>query len=113
MTTVERFHCIACDPIYNKQVASLCSDHYRDRRLSSIPVITTDVIMDMLGNQRMRQLITDYYQCTDEPNLVSHAVMTARSRERKFSEDVLDGEVKGRDINPSTWGKLKYVVVYV
>ena len=101
MTTIERFHCIACDPTIEI-----------DDNLS-IPVINTDVIMDMLGNQRMRQLITDYYQCTDEPSLVSNAVMTARSRERKISEDMLDGEGKGKDTNPSTWEKLKYVVVYV
>ena len=66
----------------------------------------TDVIMDMLGNQRMRQLITDYYQCSDEPKLVNLAVKQAWSRERKYSLDIMDGnEGEGT----SLWAQIKYV----
>ena len=65
-----------------------------------------DVIMDMLGNQKMRQLITDYYQSTDEPRLVSRAVLKARTKERLLSIDMMDGS---EAILPSMWDKLKYV----
>ena len=62
--------------------------------------------MDMLGNQRMRQLITDYYQSTDEPRLISRAVVKARIKERSLSIDLVDGE--SDDIRaPSRWDKLK------
>ena len=62
--------------------------------------------MDMLGNQKMRQLITDYYQSTDEPRLVSRAVLKARTKERLLSIDMMDGS---EAILPSMWDKLKYV----
>ena len=69
----------------------------------------TDVIMDMLGNQRMRQLITDYYQSSGEPNLVNRAVQQAWTRERKFSQDLMDGnEGEGT----SFWGQIKCVVFF-
>ena len=38
----------------------------------------TDVIMDMLGNPRMRQILTEYYQESEEPKLVQHAIKMAR-----------------------------------
>ena len=70
----------------------------------------TDVIMDMLGNQRMRQLITDYYQSSGEPNLVNRAVQQAWTRERKFSQDLMDGnEGEGT----SFWGQIKCVVFFL
>jgi hypothetical protein len=66
-----------------------------------------DVIMDMLGNQKMRQLITDYYQCSDEPKLVNLAVKQAWSRERKYSLDLIDGsEGEGTSI----WSQLKFIL---
>ncbi len=34
--------------------------------------------MDMLGNQKMRQIITDHYQMSDEPRLVKRAITAAR-----------------------------------
>ena len=65
--------------------------------------------MDMLGNQKMRQLITDYYQSTDEPRLVSRAVLKARTKERLLSIDMMDGSETNGDVLPSMWDKLKYV----
>ena len=67
--------------------------------------------MDMLGNQKMRQLITDYYQCTDEPKLVNLAVKKARLRERKYSQDLMDGGSDDGDKSLSMWEQLKYVFV--
>ena len=37
-----------------------------------------DVIMDMLGNPKMRQIITDNYQSSTEPMHVRKAIITAR-----------------------------------
>ncbi len=34
--------------------------------------------MDMLGNQKMRQIITDHYQMSDEPQLMKRAIAAAR-----------------------------------
>ena len=54
----------------------------------------------------MRQLITDYYQCSDEPKLVNLAVKQAWSRERKYSLDFMDGnEGEGTSI----WSQIKWV----
>ena len=73
-----------------------------------------DVIMDMLGNQRMRQLITDYYQCTDEPKLVTQAVKKAWCRERKFSQEMMGESIDGEEVKPpSKWEQFKYVVCLV
>lgn len=75
---------------------------------------TLDVIMDMLGNRKMRQLITDYYQCTDEPKLVNQAVKKARSRERKYSMDqmdVPDGATGDRVL--TRWEQFKYALIYL
>ena len=44
--------------------------------LSSI--FCTDVIMDMLGNFKMRQIITENYQSSKEPKLVELAIRQAR-----------------------------------
>ena len=38
----------------------------------------TDVIMDMLGNFKMRQIITENYQMSSEPPLVRRAIKQAR-----------------------------------
>ena len=70
--------------------------------------------MDMLGNQRMRQLITDYYQCTDEPKLVTQAVKKAWCRERKFSQEMMGESIDGEEVKPpSKWEQFKYVVCLV
>ena len=37
-----------------------------------------DVIMDMLGDQKMRKLITNDYQKSNEPRLVNKAILEAR-----------------------------------
>ena len=63
-----------------------------------------DVIMDMLGNQKMRQLITDYYQSSGEPNLVNRAVQQAWTRERKYSLDLIDGK---EGDGTSIWTQIK------
>lgn len=36
--------------------------------------VYADVIMDILGNSKMRQIITDYYQSSDEPKFVQNAI---------------------------------------
>lgn len=37
-----------------------------------------DVIMDMLGSPKMRQIITESYQNSGEPKLITRAIMRAR-----------------------------------
>ena len=71
-------------------------------------LFVTDVIMDMLGNQRMRQFITDYYQSSGEPKLVNQAVKQAWTRERKYSLDLMDGN---EGDGTTLWGQIKYVVI--
>ena len=45
----------------------------------------TDVIMDILGNSTMRQIITDYYQASDEPKSVQTAINLATVADTKLS----------------------------
>ena len=44
----------------------------------TITGIITDVIMDMLGSPKMRQIITENYQNSKEPKLVQRAIRRAR-----------------------------------
>ena len=37
----------------------------------------SDVLMDILGNSTMRQIITEYYQSSDEPKFVRNAIISA------------------------------------
>lgn len=46
--------------------------------------------MDMLGTQKMRRFITEYYQGSDEPKLVKSAIMAARWREQSLSMASID-----------------------
>ena len=46
--------------------------------VSISPIFCTDVIMDMLGNFKMRQIITENYQSSKEPKLVELAIRQAR-----------------------------------
>ena len=41
--------------------------------------------MDMLGNQRMRRIITSYYQGTKEPEIVKRAIIKARYQAKSSS----------------------------
>ena len=49
-----------------------------------------DVIMDMLGNPRFRQVLTEYYQDSKEPKLVRYAVKVARWKEYSQSSSSMD-----------------------
>ena len=40
--------------------------------------------MDILGNQIMRQVVTNYYEASGEPALVRKAVNKAQIRERAY-----------------------------
>lgn len=46
--------------------------------------------MDMLGNPRFRQILTEYYQDCDEPKLVRHAVKVARWEKYSQSSSSVD-----------------------
>lgn len=48
-------------------------------------LISSDVIMDILGNSRMRQIITEYYQASDEPRYVRQAINAVAVSETKQS----------------------------
>ena len=48
--------------------------------------------MDILGNQGMRKMVTDYYEETGEQKLVSKAVGKAWVREKEFSNNSLDSD---------------------
>ena len=48
--------------------------------------IPADVIMDMLGNQKMQRIVTDYYEESGEQKLVSKAVATAWEKEKLYND---------------------------
>lgn len=50
----------------------------------------SDVIMDMLGNQKMRNIVNSYYDDSGEPELVRKAVAEAQEKE-KLNCDHIDG----------------------
>ena len=52
--------------------------------------LCVDVIMDMLGNPRFRLILTEYYQDSEEPKLVRHAVKLARWKEYSQSSSSVD-----------------------
>ena len=42
--------------------------------------------MDMLGNQKMRRIVTNYYEESGEQKLVSKAVATAWEKEKLYND---------------------------
>ena len=44
----------------------------------------------MLGTQKMRRFITEYYQGSDEPREVERAIMAVRWREQSLSKASID-----------------------
>ena len=40
--------------------------------------VHVDMIMDMLGNPKLRQIITESYQCSSEPKRVRDAITEVR-----------------------------------
>ena len=44
--------------------------------------------MDILGNPKMRHLVTDYYEESGEPRLVVKAVAKAAAKENSYLEHV-------------------------
>ena len=50
-----------------------------------------DVIMDMLGDQKMRMIINDYYDSTGEQDLVRKAVSESWVKEQQIYSDERDG----------------------
>jgi hypothetical protein len=47
-----------------------------------------DVIMDMLGDRKMRKIVNSYYDDSGEPTLVRKAVAEAYSKEQDYNEQV-------------------------
>lgn len=45
---------------------------------SILVVLLTDVIMDMLGNPKLRQIITESYQLSEQPMQVRKVITDAR-----------------------------------
>ena len=70
-------------------VTILCCDS-NDQQYCALMYITTDVIMDILGNKSMRKMVTNYYEDTGEQKLVSKAIGKAWVRERGFSDNSID-----------------------
>ena len=68
--------------MYTVCVIPLMTDHY-----------FIDVIMEMLGDQKMGKIVNDYYEDSGEPELVRKAVAEAwvLERERLKSADQMDG----------------------
>ena len=54
-----------------------CTSHiiYFDCCITSL---SSDIIMDMLGNQKMRERLTEQYELSKEPQLVRTAITAAR-----------------------------------
>ena len=52
--------------------------------------IPADVIMDMLGNQKMRRIVTSYYEESGEQKLVSEAVATAWEKEKLYNDNTAE-----------------------
>ena len=46
--------------------------------VTEIIILMIDVIMDMLGNPKMRKIITQHYQNSEEPNVIREAIVRAR-----------------------------------
>ena len=46
------------------------------------------MIMDMLGDRKMRKVVNSYYEDSGEPNLVRKAVAEAYSKEQDYNEQV-------------------------
>ena len=55
----------------------------------------TDVIMDMLGVQKMRIVINNYYEDSGEQELVRKAVSDAWNKEQKHYHDDIDASDHG------------------
>ena len=55
----------------------------------------TDVIMDMLGVQKMRIVINNYYEESGEQELVRRAVSEALDKEQKHYHDEIDASNHG------------------
>ena len=64
--------------------------------------VSLDVIMDMLGDRKMRKIVNSYYEGSGEPALVRKAVAEAYSKEQCYNE-----EVDGRGNLPEKLKKLR------
>ena len=51
-------------------------------------VTSADVIMDMLGDHKMRKIVSNYYEESGEHELVYKAVKTAWSKENLYHDEV-------------------------
>lgn len=69
-----------------------------------------DVIMDMLGDRKMRKIVNSYYEESGEQDLVKKAVWNAQSKEKRYIEEVDGTSAKANPISAKlkTW---KYVNV--
>ena len=52
------------------------------KRLITCTLIIEDVIMDVLGHPKLRQIILEYYETLDEPVMVRRAVQDGINREK-------------------------------
>ena len=64
--------------------------------------------MDILGNSSMRQIITDYYQASDEPKYVRQAINAAVVNESKRSGSITRNTFT-RQFSFAMYGARKYV----
>lgn len=60
--------------------------------LKMISPFVTDIIMDMLGNRKMRKIVNRYYEDSGEPRLVRKAIDEAWCKEQNFNGDEIDGK---------------------
>ena len=54
--------------------------------------------MDMLGNQKMRNIVNSYYEDSGEPELVRKAVAEAQEKEQLHCDHVDGSNAKLRNI---------------
>ena len=52
----------------------------------------SDIIMDMLGDRKMREIVSKYYENSGEPQLIRKAVDEARKKEQKHVYSEVDGQ---------------------
>ena len=69
----------------------------------------TDVVMDMLGNPRIRQVLTEYYQESEEPKLVRRAIKIARFQQ--FSQTQSSMESLGSAFELAIHGARKVLIL--
>ena len=68
----------------------------------------SDIIMDMLGDRKMRKIVNTYYEDSGEPKLVRKAVDEAWRKEQMFNSESI--EIDGQNTLSAKLKTLRYVL---